>query len=689
MPKKTVFNSLWTNPVHHPRWSTWIEAAPKDKNAARCKLCQKTFSLSNMGQQAIVSHEKGDVHKKIANPSDKQASVANFFAPKTSNISSVTTSPKTSATLPNPAASAGKIQNYFQSQEVTNAEIIWCLKVIESHFSYRSCSDIGVLFKAMFTDSDIAQRFSLGKTKIAYNIAFGIAPYFENQLLEELRDKQFVICFDEALNKVVQRGQMDLVVKYWSDTQNKVSTRYLNSVFMGHQTAHDLIKAFKQGISSLDISKLVQVSMDGPNVNLKFFKALKEELKSGENETQVLDLGSCGLHVVHGAFQTGHKAAKWTLNSFLRGIYGLFKDSPARRADFTTLTGSSAFPKKFCQIRWTENALVARTAISLYPAIKKYMKETNRLPCTVSIAAVKEGIKDNLIIAKLEFFVSVATALEPFLTSFQSPAPMAPFLYEALEKLLRKILKRFVKRDVLNKANTARKLMKLDVSSTEIMCPPKDVDIGVAASSEIKKAHVSDRTRLEFRMECRKFLSSVCEKLINRCPLKFTFTRLISSISPTLITRNMLTAETRFNDLVKEMYASGHISADEADKAKDAFPSLCEDERLSNFQKDKDRLDEFFYNLLSTDNEKQELWKVLKISLILSHGNADVESGFSVNGDMLVENLHERSLVAQRRVYDGIKAAGGISNVNLGKLRPFLKGASTRYQQSLENKKIK
>ena len=26
---------------------------------ARCKLCQKTFSLSNMGRQALVSHASG------------------------------------------------------------------------------------------------------------------------------------------------------------------------------------------------------------------------------------------------------------------------------------------------------------------------------------------------------------------------------------------------------------------------------------------------------------------------------------------------------------------------------------------------------------------------------------------------------------------------------------------------------
>lgn len=36
-----------------------------------------------------------------------------------------------------------------------------------------------------------------------------------------------------------------------------------------------------------------------------------------------------------------------------------------------------------------------------------------------------------------------------------------------------------------------------------------------------------------------------------------------------------------------------------------------------------------------------------------------VETGFSVNKELLVENLTERSLIAQRIVHDSIQNAGG------------------------------
>ena len=84
-----------------------------------------------------------------------------------------------------------------------------------------------------------------------------------------------------------------------------------------------------------------------------------------------------------------------------------------------------------------------------------------------------------------------------------------------------------------------------------------------------------------------------------------------------------------------------------------------------NFDWNNDRLDVFYFNRITSRQEFQQLWKVLKLVFILWHGNARVESGFSVNRDMLVENLKEVSLVAQRQVYDAIKAKGGILNVNI------------------------
>ena len=61
-------------------------------------------------------------------------------------------------------------------------------------------------------------------------------------------------------------------------------------------------------------------------------------------------LGSCGLHAIHGAPQTGHNLVKWNVSNFLQGISYLFKDSEAERAGFKGLTNGTVLPKKFWQL---------------------------------------------------------------------------------------------------------------------------------------------------------------------------------------------------------------------------------------------------------------------------------------------------------------------------------------------------
>ena len=95
--------------------------------------------------------------------------------------------------------------------------------------------------------------------------------------------------------------------------------------------------------------------MDGPNVNWKFLELLTESRVEDEIPS-LIDIGSCGIHVVmHEAFKTGAKASGWGVSKILKALARLFLDSPARRADYVKMTGSSLFPMSFCATRWIED----------------------------------------------------------------------------------------------------------------------------------------------------------------------------------------------------------------------------------------------------------------------------------------------------------------------------------------------
>ena len=57
-------------------------------------------------------------------------------------------------------------------------EIRWAFKIVMSHYSYNSSSNLKSLFKVMFPDSEICKNISLGSAKMAYTVCHGLMSYF-------------------------------------------------------------------------------------------------------------------------------------------------------------------------------------------------------------------------------------------------------------------------------------------------------------------------------------------------------------------------------------------------------------------------------------------------------------------------------------------------------------------------------
>ena len=88
---------------------------------------------------------------------------------------------------------------------------------------------------------------------------------------------------------------MDIIVRFWDTEKNKVLSRYLNSQFLGHTRAADLLQKFNEALGKLNLANLFQVSMDGPNMNWKFFDSLCEyRALTDPDVPHLINAGSCG-----------------------------------------------------------------------------------------------------------------------------------------------------------------------------------------------------------------------------------------------------------------------------------------------------------------------------------------------------------------------------------------------------------
>jgi len=189
-------------------------------------------------------------------------------------------------------------------------------------------------------------------------------------------------------------------------------------------------------------------------------------------------------------------------------MYGLFKDNPARRADYIAIKGSKMFPKNFCQVHWVENVNVAERALQVLCHVKKYVQEAEKLPNTVTCTNVKALCAGKLAIAKISFFASIGAISEPFLKRYQTPALMAPFLYDNIGHLFRSVMTRFVNKSLMQEADTVAKLVKIDVSVKDNRCNYKK------ATKALLQKGISDSERMGFRMQCLEFLAATTAKFL-------------------------------------------------------------------------------------------------------------------------------------------------------------------------------
>ena len=84
---------------------------------------------------------------------------------------------------------------------------------------------------------------------------------------------------------------MDLLIRYWDSIKKRVQVWYWDSMFAGHGTHTDVLKIFDEGISGLNMSKLIQILMERPSVNWKLMKAVVANREEAELP-QLIDTGT-------------------------------------------------------------------------------------------------------------------------------------------------------------------------------------------------------------------------------------------------------------------------------------------------------------------------------------------------------------------------------------------------------------
>ena len=143
---------------------------------------------------------------------------------------------------------------------------------------------------------------------------------------------------------------------------------------------------------------------------------------------------------------------------------------------------------------------------------------------------------------KLKFFKEIAKSLNKFLLVFQTDKPMAAFLAETHEKLLRYFCSKFVRKDVMSKASTVSKLIKIDLND--------ESNLVLYFGIKYKLKQLKSENPQEFNF---KFLIEMCAHLKEKSPLKSVFARSFKCLSPSYMVECSKACEILFQKLLKKL----------------------------------------------------------------------------------------------------------------------------------------
>lgn len=636
MPRKTKFSPVWLekNDRNGKVVKTWCRASD-DEFSAFCILCDSTFKISNQGFSQILLHADGAKHKKASNNMKNQA----VFSVQSSTSQLVLTSTaSTNVFIPNSL-----------SDKILRAEIILVLTAIKNNYSFASLTDLSQIYSEIFEDSDIAKGIKLSDKKARYMLNFGLAPYFKSLLFKDITESYYVIHFDETTTKQVKK-QLDIYVSYWSNMKGSMVISYCESYFLGHADSDTILENVLKFIENNDLSlgKLLQISMDGPNVNLSLLQKLNNAL-SKKSLPPLLNIGTCNLHIMHNALRKGLGKLEFDIDKFALDVHQWFRASPARKEDFHSLQvelldealANHVF-LRHVDTRWLTLGPVCDRLIEQYEVLKQYFLKELVVRNQGNIALerynrIVNWLKDPCTLMHLHFISYLSTLFKPYMLLLQKETPVIHILYSKLNELVRSLYLKFMKTKVVGDRKGFQ-LTDINPDDGENWVECKKIVIGHAATNiasdfDLKKS---------FFLSIRSCYITISKYLVQKLPITDPFLNDVQCLSP--VNRKKVSSKgsaSRLPQYVPQVCKTVNMS----DRISEEWLLyMCDDDLTSitsAYDVDHDICkywDDISKIKDCTGNLKYpNLSAVAKTCLILSPANAQPERGFSVNNSIVTK----------------------------------------------------
>ncbi|CAN8020786.1 unnamed protein product, partial [Ixodes persulcatus] len=427
----------------------WCQAGSKSSEA-RCVLCNLVILCAQHGTFAIKRHASAKMHMKAT---EKHRDAEG----KLTRLKSL------QPTLNFTGGAAVSTLSDSVSQAEALFAISLTVKAIPFAYADTACRE----FPAVFPDSKIAEKISCGRTKASYIISDGLGPHFKKKVIEEVDwpDVYYSILIDETPKPEQHALQLDILVRFFSRTQQKVVVEHLESFNLGRATAVIIVDCIERSLVELPKNKLLCFFSDGANT----MKSVKKKLKT--ISPNLLNVGECNLHKVHNAFGTGLSAFGSDVELLVIDVYYFFKHA-VRSSHLKDQQKDLGIPEHVClrhvSNRWLTFQDSLERVLEQYKVLKAFFHtDVETRPSSGTLQKrLAAALADKKTLAKMLFLRNTSELFTGFQSLFQKEGPLIHIVYSECLSLTKKLLSRFMRHEAYSSL-TGLELKRLDVAAVK------------------------------------------------------------------------------------------------------------------------------------------------------------------------------------------------------------------------------
>ena len=314
-----------------------------------CTLCQTEISIASGGMHDVRRHTEGKKHREYAR------SVASQVPIKAALQSSSTAA--------------------CVDRQVTLASVYFSTFVAEHNLPFSASDHFSKLCKVMFPNSEIAKKFSSGRTKTAAIVKHALAPAFNADVIAACQSSSFSVLCDGG-NDQTDRKFFAILVRYWDQSQLQAVTRFLALLVCNIATAEVLFETLSNEIKSRGIpwSNMIGYGSDSASVMVGAHNSVLSRVRT--KQPNIFSLGClCNLSALCAA--AALKTLPVSIDELLIDIFYHFKHSSKRYSEFTTIREefSDIAPLhilKHCTTRWLSLERCVKRLLDQWPALHAY-----------------------------------------------------------------------------------------------------------------------------------------------------------------------------------------------------------------------------------------------------------------------------------------------------------------------------